>query len=245
MNLVKIASPDFALGKWVNRLRSWHELLALGWSLPKREWKNFSLLCLRLIPGYTMVQPRRLWALRQMILDVEAKAVEGAIVECGVWNGGSAAMMAAMIDRPVWLFDSFEGLPAPTKQDGRRERKYFFSGWNKGAKDRVLEVFAKLNVSMERVHLVPGWFEDTLRTAPVGPIALLHVDADWYESVKTVLAAFYDQVAVGGYIVLDDYGAFQGCRRAFEDFFLERGLEVPALVKVDWTGHYFRKTHKS
>ena len=85
-----------------------------------------------------------------------------------------------------------------------------------------------------------GWFRDTLPGLPVGAIALLHVDADWYQSVREVLEHLFARVAPGGFVVLDDYGYWQGCRRAWEEYRAEHGLRV----ELTWVGSnavYFRK----
>jgi hypothetical protein len=92
------------------------------------------------------------------------------------------------------------------------------------------------------VHLVRGWFEQTIPSATpsLGPIALLHLDCDWYESVKLCLDRLYDRVVDGGFIVVDDYGHWQGCRKAIDEFRRHRGL-TNELIQVDYTGMFFRK----
>jgi hypothetical protein len=95
-------------------------------------------------------------------------------------------------------------------------------------------------VQPAEVHVVKGWFEDTLRTAATGPIAVLHLDGDWYESTRTILDALYGRVVAGGFVVVDDYGHWPGCRRAVDEF-LGRTGERPAIVSSDYTGVWFRK----
>jgi O-methyltransferase len=87
-----------------------------------------------------------------------------------------------------------------------------------------------------------GWFEDTLPVsrADVGPIAVLHVDGDWYDSVRCVLENLHEQVVPGGAIVIDDYGAVLGARRATRDFRRAAGDDAP-LIRIDQTGVYWRK----
>jgi O-methyltransferase len=167
----------------------------------------------------------------------------GDIVECGVYNGGSAAIMASLcekspVSRNVWLFDSFEGLPKPTDEDGDEAPAY--EGWCHGDLSKVKEVLRKLRIPESQVRIVKGWFQDTFPKVEIPKIAILHIDADWYESVKLCLEKFYDSVQPGGYIVLDDYGDWQGCRIATDEFLKKRVLDVK-LIQVDYTGFYFQK----
>lgn len=88
----------------------------------------------------------------------------------------------------------------------------------------------------------PGWFQSTLPASrkELGRIAILRVDADWYESTRCCLEELYDQLVVGGYLIIDDYGHFPGCRKAVDEFFEARGLR-PRWVPIDYTGVYARK----
>ena len=196
------------------------------------------------VRGYTAVFVPRLVALYKLSEEINQRSVPGDIVECGVYNGGSAAIMASLcqkspVNRNVWLFDSFEGLPKPTDKDGNEALAY--EGWCHGDLSKVKEVLRKLRIPESRVHIVKGWFQDTFPNVEIPEIAILHIDADWYESVKLCLEKFYDRVLPGGYIVLDDYGDWEGCRIATDEFLQKRALDV-RLVQVDYTGFYFQKT---
>ena len=210
---------------------------------PSRASLRLARRMLRIMPGHTMVAPARLVNLHRAVEVVEREGLPGDLVECGSWNGGSAAILGAACERPrtVWVFDSFEGLPAPDARDGATAQQRFFPGWCKGDPARVRAAFRKLGVPEARLRIVPGWFQDTLPGAAVGPIAVLHVDADWYESVRCVLHAFYDRVVPGGVIVMDDYVKWEGCRRALHEFFEARGLHGIPLHPVDGWAVYFRK----
>ena len=195
------------------------------------------------VRGYTAVFVPRLVVLYKLSEEINQRSMPGDIVECGVYNGGSAAIMASLcqkspLNRNVWLFDSFEGLPKPTDRDGNEAAAY--EGWCHGDLSKVKEILRKLRISESRVHIVKGWFQDTFLKVEIPEIAILHIDADWYESVKLCLEKFYDSVIPGGYIVLDDYGDWEGCRIATDEFLLKRALNVK-LVQVDYTGFYFRK----
>ncbi len=243
--LTQLFAPDFPLGKGLGVLKCLRELIYLLSVMSFGQWFHFAALCLVLIPKYTMVMPRRLHHLQEMIRMIQADSIPGAIVECGVWNGGSAAAMGKAVGRglprEIWLFDSFEGLPKPGPKDGLREKKSFFAGWNKGAKERVQDIFARFGIWNDSVKIVPGWFQNTLSQNDLKEISLLHVDADWYDSVKYVLDTLFDKVSPGGIVVLDDYGCWDGCKQATHDFLQERKIDRAALIRVDRDAVYFRK----
>ena len=192
---------------------------------------------------YTMLGIQRLRTLRRFAEQIDQEGISGNVVECGSYNGGSAAIMAQVAaasprGRQIYLFDSFEGLPPATEQDGERAKAY--TGLCCGAMDKVREVLHALQVPAERVTLVKGWFDQTLPQADVGRIALLHLDTDWYESLRVCLENLYDRVEPGGFVVLDDYGYWEGCRRAWHEFEASRALGV-TLTPIDETAVYFRK----
>jgi hypothetical protein len=109
-----------------------------------------------------------------------------------------------------------------------------------GEERRVREVLKLVGTDMERVRIVAGWFQDTLGSVTAEKIALLNIDADWYESVKICLETFYDRVVPGGFISFDDYGHWPGCKKAVDEFFEKRQLTYK-LRQVDYTAHWFRK----
>jgi len=205
---------------------------------------------LKVKPKFTMVTNKNLLTLYHLVKEVNRLGLQGDIVECGVWNGGSAAIMGlADVEsdstpnkRRIWLFDSFQGLPPPGEKDDEAERLNYFEGWNKGDVAKVHQVFTKLNVPFTNVEIVPGWFDTTLKAAQIERIAILHVDSDWYESVKVVLDVFYPKVLPGGFVILNDYGAWAGCNRAFGDFVAEHDMKDIELSIVEpMTGAYFQK----
>lgn len=222
----------------------WHYICNVSLLRP-RSFLN-SLRMMRLVykvRGYTAVFIPRLVTLYKLSEETNRCSLPGDFVECGVYNGGSAAIMASFcekspVKRDVWLFDSFEGLPKPTEKDGDKAPAY--EGWCHGDLAKLKRVFQKLQIPESRVHVVKGWFQDTFSKVQIPAIAILHIDADWYESVKLCLERFYDSVQPGGYIILDDYGDWQGCRIATDEFLKKRALNVE-LIQVDYTGFYFQK----
>jgi O-methyltransferase len=195
----------------------------------------------RRVGTHTLVSRAKLNTLCTLIRRLDDERVPGAIVECGVFKGGAAALMAHESSgrREVVLFDSFEGLPPPGDRDGDIAAGQYHSGWCAGTEDDVRQIFRRLGVLNDRVRLVKGWFDQTFPVTPVPPVALLHVDADWYDSVRLCLDTHFDRIAPGGYLVLDDYGRWEGCTRAADEFLASRGLGP--LEPTGAVGHYLRK----
>ena len=192
---------------------------------------------------YTAVFIPRLASLYKLSKEIDRRGVVGDIVECGVYNGGSSALMASVcchssIERDIWLFDSFEGLPEPTDKDGKKAQSCGW--WCHGNLDKVKRIYQSLCIPEYRVRIVKGWFKDTFPSTQVQDIALLHIDADWYESVKLCFENFYERVQPGGFIVIDDYGHWEGCKRATDEFLTSRAINAE-LIQVDYTGRYFQK----
>jgi predicted O-methyltransferase YrrM len=186
----------------------------------------------------------RLRGLYRGLRAVVRDGVPGDVVECGTARGGSAALLSLAArdlddSRRVWAFDTFEGLPPPTAHDPDYDAAMWYVGSCRGEIDEVAELMTRLGVR-DRVTLVKGLFQDTLLSADVPSIALLHLDGDWYDSVKCCLDQLYDRVSPGGVIQIDDFGQWEGARKATLDFFSQRALKV-RLVYLDGTGRQFRK----
>lgn len=214
----------------------------LDWRSPAAVLESLRRLRLfQRVGGHTLVSRAKLNTLCTLAARIERERVAGAIVECGVFKGGAAALLAHETGgrRDVLLFDSFEGLPPPGDKDGAIASAQFHQGWCASTESDVIEIFSRLGVRNERLRLVKGWFSDTLPCTEVPPIALLHIDADWYDSVRVVLETLFDRVVRGGYVVFDDYARWEGCTRAVDEFLAERGL--PPLEKTGEWGHYLRK----
>jgi len=197
----------------------------------------------KLVLQQTLVGPERVHNLYVLAQRLEDERIPGDIVECGVYNGGTAAVLASIathskLPRTVWLFDSFYGMPQTTMNDGEHAREYV--GKVLGSTEQVKHLLLKVGADLERVRIVQGIFQDTFPTVQIPQIALLNVDADWYESVKLSLEKFYSSVVQRGFISIDDYGHWPGCRKAVDEFFQERGLTYP-LQEVDYTARWFQK----
>jgi hypothetical protein len=191
-----------------------------------------------------MCSNARLRGLYRSVRYVVENNVRGDLVECGCALGGSAALMALTLqrlgaNRALWLFDTFEGLPAPNSNDPDFEIANLFTGTCLGTVDEVRQLFEHLQVQ-DGVQFVKGLFQETLPTAPISEISLLHIDGDWYDSVKTCLDNLYDKVVPGGVIQFDDYGYWKGARKAVDEFFHARGISYP-LTKLDYSGRLLVK----
>jgi hypothetical protein len=198
------------------------------------------------IEARTMLSVRRLERLWDSAEGVLHAGIEGDFVECGVARGGSAALVAKAMaraggDRRLWLFDSFEGMPEPSPElDPDYDVAKAATGACRGDEAEVRALVESVNPAI-RLHVVRGLYQDTLKPPPpIERIALLHVDADWYESVSLCLAAFWDRVSPGGIVQLDDYFAWQGCRKAADEFFV--GPRKTTLHRIDDSAVWTRKT---
>lgn len=229
--------------QYYTRSKAFVRKLRLKLSPNEREHARMNCI-VQAVKGYTVLSEPRLINLYNLAREVDKLSLTGDIVECGVYNGGSAATIAAAClkshpKRNIWLFDSFQGLPKPSDKDGIIAQSKFHEGWCSGDISKVQEVFQTLRVPESRVRIVSGWFQDTFPSIQIQRIALLHIDADWYESVKLCLEKFYNNVCRGGFIILDDYGRWEGCRRATDEFLIKQQLNV-RLNGVD-VSHYFQK----
>lgn len=150
---------------------------------------------------------------------IEAERIPGAIVECGVLDGGMSALMAyatAASGREVHMFDSWQGLPNTTEEDGQASDKW--QGNVVGSPRRVTRVMKQLHIEPQRLHFHAGWFQDTFPHVSIPEIAILHIDCDFYDPTKLCLDTWFPKVVSGGFVQFDDYDAFIGCRKAADEF---------------------------
>ncbi len=141
--------------------------------------------------------------------------------------------------REVWAFDSFQGLPEAGPRDPAHA-----SDWVGGlvaSEDMIREAFARFT-SPERLHVIKGWFDESFPDAAprIKRVAILHADGDWFESVKLTLETFEPKVEPGGFVVIDDYGGWEGAKEATHEYRTARGIDAP-LVEVDSTAAFWRK----
>ena len=218
-----------------------------GWTLVKRREYNEENRRAGLdwpLFGYTMVGRIRLDSLQKAVETILSEDIEGDFIETGVWRGGACMLMKALLQqagdcsRSIWLADSFAGLPPPEDTA---------DGWDLSghpqltvAADEVRKNFERFGLWDEGVMLLKGWFHETLPSAPVRKLAILRLDGDLYESTKVALDSLYDRVSPGGFVIIDDYHAWPGCKRAVEEFRSKRG-EAGVVCEIDGTAVFWRK----
>ncbi len=210
------------------------------------------------VAPFTMTSPERVIALRDAVNYVCDSELPGAFVECGVWRGGSMMVTAQTLlargqERALYLFDTFTGMPEPSVHDrsflGRSAREQFAkvarendagSTWCEADEEDVRQNLASTGYNMAAVQLVKGKVEDTLPAQAPEQIALLRLDTDWYESTRHELECLYDRVVRGGIIIIDDYGYWQGARKAVDEYLAALSAR-PLLTRVDSTGRLLLK----
>ena len=196
----------------------------------------------------TMTGHEKIFLLTQSVAYLERHAISGAIVECGVWRGGSMLAVVEMLlrlgstDRHLYLFDTYTGMPAPgdrdvhiwNGQDARTliDRKIGRARiWESASLADVRSAFERLAYPADRLHFVPGQVEDTIPHQAPERIALLRLDTDWHVSTQHEFRHLYHRLVPGGILIVDDYGSWQGSKEATDEFLDETG-EPLMLIRV-------------
>lgn len=198
---------------------------------------------LRVAP-YTMAGPERTVALMRAIRYLVDNQIPGDIVECGVWKGGStmAACLALLrlneLNRQVWLYDTFSGMSKPTQVDisnsDHTARGDFQADYLKVGLEEVREAVLSTNYDPAKVSLIKGKVEDTIPAQMPDRIALLRLDTDWYESTRHELIHLFPRLVNRGVLIIDDYGHWQGARKATDEYLSEK--RIPFLLgRVDFS----------
>ncbi len=184
----------------------------------------------------TYLSQRKLNALAARGLDVEAREIPGAILEAGCAMGGSAILFASAKSpmRLLRVYDVFGMIPPPTEADGQDVHARYeviktgkasglggdvYYGYRDDLYEAVKTAFGTHGYPVEanQVELIKGLVQDTLVVD--GPVALAHIDVDWYDPVMTCLQRITPQLSLGGSLILDDYLDWSGCRKATDDYF--------------------------
>lgn len=205
------------------------------------------------IHNYTMTSAKRAKLLWKCCHETIKCKISGDFVECGVWKGGSAALMALaakQTNKKIHLYDSFEGLPEPSEKDGPEAVDYS-GGANAGRMKTVGKCVGTLievkKLMEEKLHIEPsrlvyhvGWFKDTLSMGPPNSIAVLRLDGDWYESTRLCLELLYPALSTGGFIIIDDYFCWRGCALAVDEF-RDKHRIVEPVIRIDHDAAFWRK----
>ena len=201
----------------------------------------------------TMTSPERILALCNAVEYVAANEIDGDFVECGVWRGGSMAAAAKTLidagetDRTLWMYDTYDGMSEPTEQDvdlcghtarqlmNEQERSDATSVWCCSPLEQVKTAMRGTGYPIEQIKFVEGKVEDTLPQQAPDKIAFLRLDTDWYESTRCELEYLFPKLVPGGVLIVDDYGHWEGCRRAVDEYFQKNQISM-LLNRIDYTG---------
>ena len=207
---------------------------------------------------YTMTGVPRLAALVNAVRYCETRGVPGDFAECGVWRGGSVLAMALTLgelgsrNRTLHLFDTFQGMTAPSEHDVSEFDPPALETWAEAERrgerawselmdaqgldeESVRRTVLESGYPAERVSLHAGPVEETLPASAPAAVALLRLDTDWYESTRHELEHLYPRLSPGGVLIIDDYGHWQGARRAVDEYFAEHPPPL-LLNRIDYTG---------
>ncbi len=212
------------------------------------------------VRAFSMTSYERMYALYKAVDFIERAGIPGAIVECGVWRGGSMMLVAHRLlalgrsDRDLYLFDTYEGLPRPdeTKDvdvwgnraiDGwlPRQTSEESSHWAEASLEDVRANILSTGYPEERLHFVKGMVERTIPEGAPADIALLRLDTDWYASTKHEMEHLFPRLARNGVLIIDDYGHFEGARQAVDEYISAHNLPV-LLNRIDYSGRLIVKT---
>jgi O-methyltransferase len=231
----------------------WRVGWLIGTPVPA-EYEDELTETIKLVRRHTMTTAPRIAALCDAVEYIALREVPGAIVECGVWRGGS--MMAAAhtltrlhaAPRDIYLFDTFNGMPEPGPEDRdspydgygihrrwRRNSNGNGSRWNRVSPRSVSTRVESTGYPGDRIHVVQGMVEETIPALAPDRVALLRLDTDWYGSTMHELRHLYPRLSPGGVLIVDDYGHYDGARRAVDEYFEKAGERV-LLSRIDYTG---------
>lgn len=244
--------------------RAWRRLAAT-WRTPAPDYANSvadiapeTARLFERVQRHTMTSLPRIHALVEAVDYLVQRRIEGAIVECGVWHGGSVMAMMERLRQldaaryEFYLYDTFEGMTRPGEQDTSKFEPPALATWRAaeaaGKKawdylfppteftlDKVRERVLATGYPSSLVHFVKGPVEQTLPARAPPAIALLRLDTDWYESTWHELVHLYPRLSPGGVLVIDDYGHWEGCRRAVDRYFGEGHAPRILLDRIDYT----------
>ncbi|MHB1534375.1 MAG: TylF/MycF/NovP-related O-methyltransferase [Acidimicrobiales bacterium] len=199
---------------------------------------------------YTLTSHERVFALREAIRYLVRAEIQGAILECGVWRGGSMFVVAKTLvemgasDRDLYLFDTFDSTPPPGEEDvdvwGTPARDFYAAasttpGYAYLPVESVRDLILGTGYPSDHVHFVKGMVEDTIPRSSPNTLALCRLDTDWYGSTAHEMRHLFPRITPGGVLLIDDYGHFQGARRAVDEYFESRQIAL-LLNRLDFTG---------
>lgn len=216
------------------------------------DFTKFEIDVIDKVSNYTMTSPERIVSLIRAVEYVEKNNIEGDIVECGVWKGGSImAVLKTLMDlnsydRNIFLYDTFEGMSEPSENDksfkGESATEAFYERneyWERiecfSTIDEVKGNVDTVGYPKEKIQYIKGKVEDTIpNKIKHEKIAILRLDTDWYESTLHELKHLFPKIVKGGIIIIDDYGHWQGCKKAVDEYIHENNIKL-YLNRIDYT----------
>jgi O-methyltransferase len=245
----------FVENSLIKNLKGW--LNKLGFDLVKTSSKipaDFEPSIVKTIAKvkpFTMTSQERIYTLCEAVKYIVNNNISGDIVECGVWKGGSMMAVADTLlnlndrSRNLYLFDTFDGMTEPSDKDvdykGIAASKFFWNfrqknqKWCAASLEEAQSFVYSIKYDKNKIHFIQGKVEDTIPEQAPSKIALLRLDTDWYESTRHELIHLFPRLSTGGVIIIDDYGYWQGARRAVDEYIEEN--KIPLLLnRIDFTG---------
>jgi hypothetical protein len=243
-----IEQSKYALDRGLRRVGFDPSVLRYGYGFEEQDLRT-----LQRVRKQTMTSPERLVAVCESVRYLVRHDIPGAIVECGVWRGGT--MMAAALTlmdlgevRPLYLYDTFAGMsaPGPADEDARGQSarvgmEHFGSSedgsslWCNASLEIVRSNMESTGYPMEHVVFVEGPVEETIPGRLPESIALLRLDTDWYESTAHELKHLFPLISDYGTLAIDDYGHWKGSRKAVDEYLAAEGRPI-MLTRTDYTG---------
>ena len=197
----------------------------------------------------SMIGLKRMDNIEYCVSKVIAENVPGDFIETGVWRGGSCIFMAALLkennitNRNVWVADSFEGLPKPDVEKYAEDKGdiHYIHPELAISMDTVKGNFNKYGLLSDNIKFLKGWFKDTLPTAPIEQLAVLRLDGDMYESTMDGLVNLYPKLSKGGYLIVDDWGVVEACKKAVLDYRKQHNIN-DEIIDIDGSGVYWTRS---
>jgi len=218
-----------------------------------RFYDDATIRTIRTVQPYTMTSPERIAAVCEATQYITRSNIPGAIVECGVWRGGSMMAIARTLlelgdtTRHLYLYDTFAGMTAPGADDitfweeaastllQAAKKEDPSSIWCYATLEAVTNALFSVGYPRDKIHFVKGRVEETVPATAPSRIALLRLDTDWYESTRHELVHLFPRLAKGGVLIIDDYGHWKGARKAVDEYFANQATPL-LLNRIDYSG---------
>ena len=251
LNLVNKITGKFGYKIKIERLNFPYDIFG------DKEFMEIYNIC----KDYTMTSLERMYSLYNSTKYIIANKIEGDLVECGVWKGGSSMLMALLlkrygiVDKKIYLYDTFEGMSEPSSVDktingvnaatllGNERKEKESSVWCYSPIEEVKSLLFSTGYPQENLIFVKGKVEDTLLEHVPGRISVLRLDTDWYESTKIELQILYPLLSEKGVLIIDDFGHWEGAKKAVTEYFMQN-CNHQFLHRIDYTGRLIIKTNR-